>query len=103
MCLLLIFIISILEFGLNRVEKIKKKKADLKTKLDSNISAFGDLKKELDESKKEVNDLQKENLDLKQSTKKEVDKLNDKVDKLKEDKKEREEIVLAPTPPTPTY
>ena len=33
------------------------------------------------------------NSDLKQSSKKEVDKLNDKVEKLKEDKKEREEII----------
>ena len=33
------------------------------------------------------------NSDLKQSAKKEVDTLNDKVEKLKEDKKEREEII----------
>ena len=63
------------------------KKANLKTKLDSNISAVGDLKKEFDESKKEVDDLQKANSYLKQSSKKDVDKLNDKVKKLKEDKK----------------
>ena len=33
------------------------------------------------------------NSDLKQSSKKEVDKLNDKVEELKEDKKEKEEII----------
>ena len=84
---------SIFQFGVNKFEKIKKKKANLKTKLDSNISAVGDLKKELHESKKEVDDLHKANSDLKQKSKKEVDKLNDKAEKLKEEKKEKEEII----------
>ena len=37
--------------------------------------------------------MQKANSDLKQSSKKDVDKLNDKVKKLKEVKKEKEEII----------
>ena len=53
---------------------IKKKKASLKTKLDSNIAKVANMKKELDESKKEVNDLQKTNSDLQKSSKKEVKK-----------------------------
>ena len=40
-----------------------------------------------------MDDLKVANSDLKQSSKKEVDKLNDKIEKLKEDKKEREEII----------
>ena len=82
-----------LKLNVNRFEEAKKKNADLKTQLDVNISTVGDLKKELEDTKKEVNDLQKTNSDLDESSKKDVNELNNKVDKLKEEKKEKEEII----------